>query len=73
MELSETHRALLVQEEQTQRELAQMYQETQDDSKDNSEMMEWSRRLTLLLEEKEQGLTRLKVRSVTYQQHLKEH
>ena len=36
----------MLQEENSQKELAYLYKETQSDSKNNSEMFDWASRLT---------------------------
>jgi len=49
VELNEMHRSILFREEKNQKELVFLYQETQSDNKNNSEMLDWSSRLSKCL------------------------
>ena len=73
VELADLHRSVLVQEERSQKELVMLYHQTQNDNKNNGEMMDWAGRLTKVLESKTKTANELKQKSQLYQQHLKEH
>jgi hypothetical protein len=48
---------MLVTEERSQKELMGLYHETQNENKNNSEMMDWASRLSKLLDGKAKAAT----------------
>jgi hypothetical protein len=73
LEVTELHKALLLQEERQHQQLVTLYQETQLDNKNNQEMHDYADRLAAHLSHRLTLCSELKAKAQAYQQHLREH
>lgn len=73
LELSDCHKKILLSEEKALQESFSLYNESQKQSKNNQEMMEYTSRVHSHLSTRIRSLVELQTKIEMYQYHLKEH